>query len=255
MSTYTNTHTNHTDDTSKKWPIVIPWSVNWDGELNFVGTTIKAADLRELRQHAKALEANFNFAATDPSYTRVSDSETNVGEVVEAENLNQTPGTLTAAGAGLLDGIKTIKPTTAVGAVPDFATLTKAKLKEIATELNGLSSYANYTNYNNAGYGQYANYIAYSRGTGYSETFYYQNYHRYSEYNRAIHTDNDANPGRYTNTYYYRSNGGTYSDANTYTDQTAPGYNNGTYNNSTTAYSNAVYSNSYTNPATYQNTL
>ena len=30
MASYTNTHTNHTDDASKKWPVNIPWSSNWD---------------------------------------------------------------------------------------------------------------------------------------------------------------------------------------------------------------------------------
>lgn len=242
MSSYTNTHTNHTDDTSKKWPIVIPWSANWDGSLNFVGTTIKPADLRELRQHAKALEANFNFAATDPSYTRVNDTETATNEVVEAENLNQTPGTLTTQGAGLLDGIKTIRPTTAITAIPDGAQMTKATLQSIAAEINTLKSYANYSNYNNAGYGQY------SALEQYVNTNVYYNYGRYNEYNRAIHTDADADPSRY-------SQNNTYSQANTYTNQTAPGYANGSYANRTLQYANAVYSNSFTNPAVYQNTL
>ena len=263
MASYTNTHTNHTDDASKKWPVNIPWSSNWDAAKYPITEKISGALIRELRQHAKALEANFNFTASDPTYSRTTDEETAVGDLIESEDLNQTPGVLTAGGSSLLDGIKTIKVSTTLAPISDGSLISKETLKNIAVELQSISSYANYTNYNNSGYGQYTNHSQYTNTNIYQDksyanggTYSQANYGRYNEYNRAIHFDNDADPSKYV---YSRANWYTryiqYLQADTYVNVSTPGYSQALYANSTVAYSNAAYSNSFNNPATYQNTL
>lgn len=240
MSTYTNTHTNHTDEVSKNWPINIPWSNNWDESQNPNPNSLNGDLLSELRQHAKALESNFDFADEDPNYNNVKDDELERGDRVDRSQMNEQDGSLTLGGKGLLDGLKTIKSDTSVDPESIGNKVTRQQLGTIAGEIENLSNYSNYTNYNDSGYGQYSAYSAYSREA-------YINYGRYNEYNRFAHFDGDNDSSRYQN--YRRSH------RNVYTNQTAPGYNNGSYNNNSVQYSNSKYSDNFNNPATYQNTL
>lgn len=244
MSTYTNTHSNHTDDASKRWPISLPWSANWNSTtLAPNATKITGTMLREVRQNAKAVEAQFNFVGTNPAYGNASDAATGAGAIINRSIMNQANNSLTAGGAGLLDGLQTMS--SSVNPVPAVATgqIVEGPLfSSMAKKLKALSSYANYTNYANSGYGQYSNYTQYTKSTNYTD------YKRYSEYNRGIHLDNDDASWKYTNY-------GEHVKSDTYNNSNDPGYVNGDYNNATTAYSNAKYSNSYSNPAVYQNTL
>lgn len=244
MPSYTNTHSNHTDDVAKRWPLSLPWSANWNSTtLAPDATKITGTMLREVRQNAKAIEAQFNFVGTNPAYGNVSNAATEVGAIINRNIMNQSDNSLTAGGAGLLDGLQTMS--SSVNPVPAVATgqiVEGTLFSSMANKLKALSNYANYTNYANSGYGQYTNYAQYTQSTNYAA------YGRYSEYNRAIHLDNDADPKKYTNYMQH-------IESNEYNNSNAPGYVNGDYNNATTNYSNSSYSNSYSNPAVYQNTL
>ena len=235
---YVNTHVDHINDASKHWPVNIPWDSNeWEG----AGPTLKSSVvaistdvMTDLRQHAKALEYNFNFAGADPSWSHATDGEIGSGAVVDSEDFN-TAGTVIGTNGGLLDGLSKMG-ITGIAAKADNTEVTKLGLDTIAAGLETKSSYDNYSNVTNTGYNQYVN-------SGYIK---YANHANYYNHNQGYYYKDGwhANYG-YKNKH---SNHGQTIHAQSYYENAA--YGNQTYGNAST-----TYANSFNNPAIYQNTL
>ena len=222
MHTYTDNHVNHINDTAKIWPVNIPWDINtWESNQTIRPNvnTISGDVLRELRQHAKALQANFSFAAQMPSFSAVSDQETEEGTKIEESKYNNPGGT------GLIDGVNDlgISP----GAVSAEEKIDKNILNNIAQGLENKSSYNNYSNVTNTGYNRYVNYSRHSVHAKHNNNFYYRD-------------------GWHTNYNYKNKHSNTNAHTNAY----------GKYQNNTVNHPRPViYQNSFNNPAIYQNTL
>ena len=274
MSSYTRTHTNHLNDTLKKYPLNIPWDTSlWDiSDTNNpkVKPTAKIDNelIRQLRQHSKALEYQFNLAGTDPTYEDIDDDDIADGKTVEKEQLFSDDGS-----GGLINGLQKMGLDSNISSPQVDQIITKDLFDTIATNVQSGSKYSNYSNYNNSGYGQYMNYGNYA-----NQTDNYNNPNRY--YNR--YNKHGFNYYQYARTYsklYHNANWDTYVNSSvpgyTYANNiaTTAGYDGQTINSaaydgdsspnivvdtsdSSVQYSNYSYSNSgLPNPGTYNNGL
>lgn len=257
---YTNTYSNHTDDTQKRFPIDLTWSEElWDGY--FPKEKAKGDVLKEMRQHAKAIEAQFNVIGGDPTYEDAPDTALAPGHKINASIVN--------AGQGLLTGINKFNEFPDV-IPPNVADKIQSQmLIDTRDKLEVEANYSNYANINNTGYGRYtvdtyarldnhtdSAYTAYDLG-GYSKRGYYRCFHSdgwsnyFNGYSNAIYSQSAYGKSCYGRTGYWR-----------YTNYARDVY-------SESGYAQAVYTDynrndtpspTYTdsgleNPGTYQNTL
>lgn len=269
--TYTNTYSNHTDDTQKRFPLEINWdSNNWNADGTPIGGHLTGNILEELRQHAKAIEAQFDNQVTDPDYSAVEDVDLERGKRVSTDNLY-------SSGNGLLDGINLMDNDLDIPLPQHGDKIDKNLLTEIRLKLESEQSYSNYSNSNNSGYGQlqndsYANtYSNFSSSTAYYPRRHSQHnrYWRSLRYSRASWNNYDYGYKDYTRGYY--TGYALYGDWATpplYSDQsytngwdavtTTSGYS--VYNRYSDSIEDQTPEATYTdanlpNPGTYQNTL
>lgn len=150
-------------------------------------TTISKELVNDLRKNAKALEAAFNFAATDPTY---SDAENTDLVLIDSQQLNTTDGNPTPAGNGLLDGIEKVLGIELTG-VSGSEKVTKTILETAAQRLEARAAYNNYSNHSN-----YGNSAAPHNTNGYVNTGYAMPAPSYTNY-----YVNHANSGGYSQGY------------------------------------------------------
>lgn len=260
---YTNTYSNHTDDTLKKFPLALTWNASlWEG--GQPKPQAKGSILAEMRQHAKAIEAQFNVIGTDPSYSDVDDTNLQAGDKINASLMN--------AGNGLLSGINQFDKEPDVDAPAASDEITASKIVSIREKLEGESAYANYSNSNNSGYGRYSlNSYANTYSNYYGQTTKTALYVKQG-YSRCVHIDGwyyRYSRNSYLNHYNYNQSIAEYQRTCLGDTFIGSGYNNKGYTQGSgysvyNRYSNynrndtpaAVYTNTnLPNPGTYQNDL
>lgn len=216
-SNYANySNTYHgTRDDLKRWPITLPFS----GSLSSNGTVTAGSKLDGdvLKQLRQHVKAiDKQFLFSGTaSLTNVSDTKIAAGAKIENEQLNANGSSPVKNSTGLLDGMSTNGILGTISGVGNGVKITKAKIDEIATKLKSAASYNNYSNYTNTGHANYTNGYA-----NHSSSTSYSNRGWMCHRNHANHSNSGSN-----------------------------------HLNTSVAYSNTSYSNSFTNPATYQNSL
>ena len=224
---HTNTYNNYanysntwrgTKDDEKKWTLDLPFNSEYFESNGTLKNDIELSGdvLKQLRQHIKAIDSQFEFAGT-PLGEAITDSDLATDQFVEHEHLNEGEAP-TGANNALLDEMSEIGILGSVSGVADGQPITKAKIDEIASQLKTAAVYNNYSNYFNshANYQNgYANKVNYVNGTGTGRGWMcHRNHSNYS------YLDSGSN-----------------------------------HLNTAVAYSNSVYLNSFTDPATYSDNL
>lgn len=264
QSTYTNTYSNHTDDTLKRFPLNLTWSsATWSNSTT-PQTNAKGNIIAEMRQHAKAIEAHFNVTGTDPTY---EDADSSLLE--RGDKINQS---IVGGTTGLITGMNKFKVAANVTIPSVNSKLTKSQLVALRNKLTSEAAYSNYSNVHNTGYGKtvinnYGNvqnhtdysYSKWIANGSYSQRGYYRCAHAdgwYTYFNSDYWTSSSYSQTSYMQFCYDRTSYWRYtnSDQSTYTKS---GYTQSTYTNYTRSSTPAaVYTNTgLTNPGIYQNTL
>lgn len=171
--------------------------------------------IQDLRKNAKALEASFNFSATDPTYSSADDDDL---ITIQKNNVN-TGSSPDPAGTGILDGIEKILGIELTGVAQDN-NVTKAQIEGAAQNLERRATYNNYTNHTNYSNAReangYVNLSAQAAATDPKYTNYYVNHsNSYGNGWWCCHRDHDDNAGNKTTSYLnYIVHYSNYSNAN-----------------------------------------